>query len=493
MGSLKTLVLAVPSEQSAQNLAARLKMQGYAVEVTTSGVDAARAALVEPPAAVIADLWMPGVSGVQLCRLLRREPSTETVPVILRGPEGRRNRFWAERAGAAAYVASGRMGDLVRALEAAIAAAPAPDAFFTDLRGGHVDIRDRIAGYLDDALYESVIASEVRALGTSGSFERVFDLFSQFVARVTSYRWLSVSTDAPACFGLHTNPESRVANERAAREALSLPETAPVIAVEDEDAYDDESGPSPIVLPISFGPSTIGKIALATREPEHAQDRKLVTAIARELGGPLRMAMLVEESHRLATIDPLTGLKNRRAFVGALTLELEQCDRHGHPVSVMLLDVDHFKSINDRFGHATGDLVLAAVGKILRAEFREVDVVARWGGEEFVVALSGAAADGVQVAAERLRQAIAATLIARPGSADPVRVAVSIGVARRRSGECLDSLVDRADRAMYGAKTMGRNRVVIETECRASSRPCADDGPSELESRRWKAVVAPPS
>ena len=123
------IILVDPSE-TREILAERLRMQGYAITVASSPVEGAGLALADPPAAVVADLWMPGISGVQLCRLLRAEPATEKVPVILRGPEGdRHSRFWAERAGATAYVGQGRMGDLVRALSVAIAANPTTDSF----------------------------------------------------------------------------------------------------------------------------------------------------------------------------------------------------------------------------------------------------------------------------------------------------------------------------------------------------------------------------
>src|SRR5687768_13161763 len=156
------IVLIDPSVDSPSSLAGRLRMQGYAVAEARAPADGARLALADPPAAVIADLWMPSISGVQLCRLLKAEPATEHTPVILRGPDSPRNRFWAERAGASAYVVKGRMGDLVRTLRDAIAAAPASSGFFTTFAGE--DIRERIAAHLDEALFESVLSGELRAL-----------------------------------------------------------------------------------------------------------------------------------------------------------------------------------------------------------------------------------------------------------------------------------------------------------------------------------------
>ena len=220
MGAFE-VILIDPSD-ARDVLAERLHMQGYAVRVTASPIEGASFALADPPAAVIADLWMPGISGVQLARLLRAEVATERVPVILRGPEGdRQNRFWAERAGAAAYVGQGRMGELVRALAAAIAAnPPTEDSFMQAYGGEEFELRNRIAAHLDTALFESVLAAEVRALSVCGSFARLPDLLSQFVSRVTSYRWLAVYTGQPERLGLHAHPNTRAQCEEEARRAL---------------------------------------------------------------------------------------------------------------------------------------------------------------------------------------------------------------------------------------------------------------------------------
>jgi two-component system, cell cycle response regulator len=188
-------------------------------------------------------------------------------------------------------------------------------------------------------------------------------------------------------------------------------------------------------------------------------DETLITLVARELSGPLKLAALVEDSKRLADTDGLTGLMNRRAFLQAMRGELPRCDRHGYSLAVLLLDVDHFKSINDKRGHAAGDRVLAALGAMLKREMRLSDSVARWGGEEFVVALTSTDPDGAGLAAERVRSLVEAMDV-RTDSDEKIRVTVSVGLATRSSGESLDVVVDRADRAMYRAKAGGRNCVV---------------------------------
>jgi two-component system cell cycle response regulator len=436
-------------------------MQGYAVTVAADPATGAHLALSDPPAIVVADLWMPGISGVQLCRLLRSEPATESVPILLRGPDqSLRDRFWAERAGAVAYVGSGRMGDLVRALLRAIAASPPQEnAFFTQLSGGELDLRDRIASHLDAALFESVIASEVRALGVCGTFVRLFDLLSQFVAQVTSYRWLAVHDAVTGRLALHAHPGARLRAEVEARLALGAPDL-PLLAVEDEDAAEEYEGPPARIEPICLGTERLGHIALAPRQALDP-DPELLRIVGRELGGPLRIAALMEQSERLALIDPLTGLMNRRAFCRSARHELDRMARTGDPVCLLLLDVDHFKSINDRRGHPTGDRVLAALGSVLPQAVRRTDLVGRWGGEEFVIVLTAATLPDALVRAEAVRGSIAAMTV-YDERGETVPVTASIGVAVGRTGEDVERLVDRADRAMYAAKQGGRNRVQAE-------------------------------
>jgi diguanylate cyclase (GGDEF)-like protein len=155
----------------------------------------------------------------------------------------------------------------------------------------------------------------------------------------------------------------------------------------------------------------------------------------------------------------LTGLRNRRAFQQQIAVEISRSSRYGVPLGLLLMDVDHFKHINDGHGHAGGDRVLSALGVLLREELRTPDIPARWGGEEFVVALPNTDLAGAGLAAERLRSAIAAATI-RHGNVH-IPVTISIGVSALEGGESLETLTERADQAMYAAKVKGRNCVVI--------------------------------
>ena len=290
-----TLLLIDPSD-AMSSLGSRLRMQGFNVVEHRDPEEGVRFALLARPTLVVADLWMPKVSGVQLCRLLGAERTTCEVPVILRGPDGHRNRYWAERAGASAYVLPGRMGDLMRSIRSVLTSGQTPVQLWEDTSDAVGDVRDRIAQYLDQALFDAVVAGEVRALGNVGEFPRLFDLLSQFISRITSYRWMAITTVHPQRLAVHCSPAlvEQVGSE--VRAAFALPGEEPSLVIADDDAYGDVAGPAPIVRTIELGDRLIGRIALAVREPEHPGDALLVDVIARELAGPIRIASLIEQT-----------------------------------------------------------------------------------------------------------------------------------------------------------------------------------------------------
>lgn len=156
--------------------------------------------------------------------------------------------------------------------------------------------------------------------------------------------------------------------------------------------------------------------------------------------------------HALARTDPLTGLPNRLA----LSEKLEEASHRIHGLYVVLLDIDRFKQINDRFGHISGDEVLKEVGRRLRASMRKHDALGRWGGEEFMIIMRGENQQDVLAAVERLREDIAFWPFEKVGT-----VSASFGVAEGHMGDGIHALVERADRALYEAKRLGRNRVEV--------------------------------
>jgi len=163
----------------------------------------------------------------------------------------------------------------------------------------------------------------------------------------------------------------------------------------------------------------------------------------------------------LAITDPLTLTLNRRALVDRLDEEMERARRYGLVLTLLMVDLDHFKRVNDTHGHLVGDEVLREVSMIIQREVRTVDIVARYGGEEFVVVLPETAEEGAVAFAERLRQRIAEHRIAGEEGEDALSLTVSIGVATFPSSsiETTDDLISHADDALYRAKAEGRNKV----------------------------------
>lgn len=167
----------------------------------------------------------------------------------------------------------------------------------------------------------------------------------------------------------------------------------------------------------------------------------------------------------LAYGDELTELPNRRGAARQIDVLISRARRHGHHLALLLVDADRFKAINDEHGHAVGDVVLRELAARLRERVRREDVVGRWGGEEFVVALPETTPDGAAAVAESLRAGVSGTPIAAAGA--ELRVTISIGVAAW-TGEELDDLVARADAALYAAKAAGRDRVVLQRAAKAA-------------------------
>jgi len=174
------------------------------------------------------------------------------------------------------------------------------------------------------------------------------------------------------------------------------------------------------------------------------------------------LAQAVEQVRKLATHDELTGLPNRRYMLEVLRLEVLGAQRSGQPLLVAQLDIDHFKTVNDTHGHAMGDRALQVFARTVRASVRASDVLARWGGEEFVLLLCNTPLAPADDLLERVRHAVAAQRLERPGS-PPLQMTVSIGVTCLRPGEALEETLERADRALYSAKAAGRNRVAWMT------------------------------
>jgi len=455
-------VLVVDDSPSVRSLlATRLRGSGFDVDEAIDGEAGAEQAIAAPPDLVVTDLIMKGLSGVQLCRILRSDPATAHVPVVLlTGSGDKRSRFWARSAGAAAYLSKDRLDDLVGILTGLVAQAPTPPPVLTEIAlRPRRTLNERMSAVLDSALFDSVIAGEVRSLATCGTLAKLFDKLVTLVSDLINYRWLAivpVRTYGPLF--AHANPEESEAVVTEARSVLGVGLERSVETVSDPRAIMGSSAPVE-TIEIVFAGEAIGTIAVApTSRGLSKEERRVLLLVATELGGPLQMIALYEDAQRLATTDALTGMLNRRAFLEIIERERLRSDRHGFSFSLMLLDIDHFKTVNDTRGHAAGDAVLRGVASVLNAVARRTDLVARWGGEEFVVALPQTREAGARIAGERVRRAVAEAAHPVPGG-EAISVTASVGISSGDAPWSQDALLAAADAAMYAAKARGRNRV----------------------------------
>ncbi|MDB5987548.1 MAG: putative diguanylate cyclase domain with sensor domain, partial [Nevskia sp.] len=173
-----------------------------------------------------------------------------------------------------------------------------------------------------------------------------------------------------------------------------------------------------------------------------------------------RIKRYAQNLWQLATTDSLTGLLNRRSFIARAATEIERSRRHHDPIAVLMIDADHFKKVNDTYGHDAGDAVLKALATSLQNGIRSSDILARLGGEEFAVLMPGVGIDGARELAERLLREVGALEVRVDGQ--PIRFTISIGVAAPDHERVLiDALLKAADQALYRAKSAGRNRLMV--------------------------------
>lgn len=213
-------------------------------------------------------------------------------------------------------------------------------------------------------------------------------------------------------------------------------------------------------IPLTAQGVQVGFVYISSTEPALMRRMELVHAAAEQLSMTLHTISLQEKLRVQSIRDPLTGLFNRRYLEESLVRELARCERRGLPFSVLMLDVDHFKTFNDTHGHPGGDALLAALGKLLQAQLRTEDIACRYGGEEFTVLLPEASVEQASARAAQLLDAIRALRVEHMGHELPaITASIGIAAAGRDSAE---QLLQRADQALYRAKRQGRDRALVD-------------------------------
>jgi diguanylate cyclase (GGDEF)-like protein len=216
-----------------------------------------------------------------------------------------------------------------------------------------------------------------------------------------------------------------------------------------------------IILPATYKQIPLGVVVLAKTDAFQVEEEIRLGLFIQGFGLALNNALSHDRLQRLAALDPLTGIYNRRFGLGRLHEEFERSVRSAIPLGLLMLDIDHFKSVNDTYGHQTGDRLLKSVSAIIRTILREGDILVRYGGEEFLAILPAAASEDLDLIGERIRRSVEESALME--GQQTIRVTISIGGAAypNQAVEKESALIQLADESLYQAKETGRNKVII--------------------------------
>jgi len=427
-------------------LEARLRAEYFEVALAASGPEALALSSAWSPDVVLLDVMMPGMDGFEVCRRLKAQASTAHIPVVMvTALTERAERVRGLEAGADDFVSKPVDTALLLArLRALLRVKQVLDAW--QLRADTVrDLGVEPASVPADLLMGARLLLAGGAPAEAATISAALGADGVVVehAPEEAQAWERLQDDAhdiallslPLAGGDALRLASRL---RARAESRDLPVI--LLAAEDQ-------------RPALMRAFDLGASDHVSRPLDPVELRARVRNQLRRRRYQDLLRDSLDRSLELAVTDPLTGLRNRRY----VRRHLEQLIQSGAPVALLLIDVDRFKPLNDRHGHAAGDIALKEVANRLREHLRAVDVVARYGGEEFLVVMGGAADEDTAVVAERLRAVVAERPVLAAGLSLPVTI--SIGVATTKEPEGAERLIAAADAALYRAKERGRNRV----------------------------------
>ncbi len=470
--------------------------QGYKVRAVTSGARALAVARAVPPDLVLLDIRMPEMNGYEVCAHLKTQECTCEVPIIfisaLNEADDKVNAF---NVGAVDYITKPfQFAEVLARVETHLALRRtkqqlqatnmALEQRLVELDQANVRLQQEVTHRQRVEETDRQRMQKMEMLRTtmteiSGELElarllqiildRAVALIGATDGELILYDESGNNLNVPATH--HVNAHTNNVRQVPGKEVTSLIAAThkPLIMNDDQTAigclpiYEVPGAQAALLVPMFTGGRLIGVIRVGIDSPERtfdSQDAELLSLFAQQATITIQNARLFAEVQKLAITDPLTGLYNRRHFFDLAHREVEQAGRANQPLSVIMLDVDYFKQVNDRHGHLLGDHVLQMVANRCRSLLRPVDILARYGGEEFVIMLPGTALDHARQVAERLRQHIAQMPI---GMADTtIQITISLGVAELSIYDHLDldGLLSRADKALYLAKQSGRNQVV---------------------------------
>lgn len=485
------LLLADDSPTILKIVSDRLREEGYEVITAADGVEAAEKAFRESPDLILLDVVMPRMNGYQVCRLLKNEPSTKHIPIaILTSKDQPREKFWGLQTGADEYICKGiddqQLLEIIQRLlrRSSVVKPIHKNDQLRPLQ--HVDILQRANELLDRTLYDATIVNEIGKLVHSlQNYEETIQSTLVMLHKLIDYSVAVLALTHGEGGEFIVKPwlpfigqdELTAIREKVlgilrpylpfAQGEMDFP--VRVLGGDGQLSSNQQAGlelEKMICVPVKAKGAVVGLFAVFPMPGKvfTPEDEDTLRLVANHAYIVIDNAWLYEEIRKLSMRDGLTRVYNRRYLDERLEEEFKKSMRYNKHLCVVMMDLDHFKKVNDRYGHQTGDMVLRRVTECCREAIRATDIIGRYGGEEFLIVLPDTDARGGMMVAERIRKMVEeAVILAENG--ERLRVTVSLGVCDipRPGINTVEKLIEAVDQALYEAKRRGRNRVCAYT------------------------------
>lgn len=434
----------------------------YQISQASGGAETIERAIKDAPDLILLDLMMSDMDGVAVCAALKKNPQTAHIPVIIVTSKNNDNaiinsaKINALRAGADDFMIKpldeltllARVRSLLRARDTE------EELRLRESTSRDLGFAEDTTKFLPPVTIAMIAAENKTALNWKNSVAGKLDAN---IVVIPKEKALATIPDHqhPDVFIINCDLAKPDDGLRLLSELRSRPETrhSAIIMVAPKDGHDKSASA------LDLGTNDLMFDGFS---PEELKLR-LKTQIRRKQQSD-RLRQTVREGLRMAVIDPLTGLYNRRYALPHLTRISERAKTTGRSFAVMVLDLDHFKIVNDTYGHSAGDAVLKEVAHRIKDNLRSVDMVARIGGEEFLLVMPDTRLDQARLTAQRLCNVISQAKVVRAKNQPEIAVSLSIGVAMGGlpdQAQSVNQLIEAADRALYSAKSDGRNQVIF--------------------------------
>jgi len=489
----KKILIIEDSQTQLRSITLSLKKYGYDILSTTDGAEGIKLAYDHLPDLIISDIVMPEISGYQLCRLLKNDKLTKNIPIILLTSLNEKlDKFWGLRSGADTFIIKDSNFDNLKTqidkfLNKKNTAKMGERRLSND-KFESLSIQSKINHLLDQSLIESTIVNEFKNLSEfvtnseiliKGIFSLLSSILDYNIAGIffndtddkrgkTIY--LSImdpDINKDTLSGITQEFFNKVFSGNINSGDYSF-ETIGSHDIKTTTGCNIDKYKSKIIIPITFEDKILGGFCLFSKYPkrytncniDEYNSSKIFNTVFEELKLLMRIKWLYSETRYLSITDSLTGLYNRRYFQQALNREFARSKRYNSDLSLVMFDIDHFKNVNDQYGHQFGDKILTEISAIIKYSLRKTDYVARYGGEEFVAILPETNLSNTYIPVERIRKIIEMKDFMY--GEIPLRITISIGITNLTPDiKTEQEFLALVDKALYKAKDNGRNRIEL--------------------------------